>query len=245
MSASPRARVSYETRLLLIVITLSVAVLLVLSRFRFPEGSPAAPAGATPLPLERLAARATYDELATIIAELGGRITPSVVVLRVELNGAQRFIPSLRIRPDLLLAHMPGDTRILSLVGSDAPPDVAAYDESRGLVLLRVAADPARVASLRGADPGTGTPRYVAAVEGTPAGAALRPLFLGRTASVSDERYQQGLIVLGGVLQATPGSLIFALDGSFVGLCIMDEGYAAGVPGIALEAAVERMLRTR
>lgn len=235
---------SRETRLLLIVITLSAAMLLVLSRFRFPDGAPAAPGTATPLPLERLAARATYDELATIIAELGERVTPAVTVLRVETNGVQRFVPALRVRPDLLLAHVTADSRVLSLVGGSAPVEVAAYDETRQLVLLRVPADPSRVANLR-ATAGSTAPRYVAAVEGTRGGAALRPLFLGRTDPVTDERYGDPLLVLGGVLQASPGSLIFGLDGSFVGLCIIDEGFAAGVPGPALDAAVTRMLQVR
>jgi hypothetical protein len=245
MSASPRSRLSRETRLLLVVITLSAAVLLVLSQFRFPEGPPVAAGSATPLPLERLAARATYDELATIIAELGKRVTPSVVVLRVQVGDAQRFVPALRVRPDLLLAHVSADSRVVSLIGLDTPPEVAAYDETRQLVLLRVPADASRVATLRSSSPGTNTPRYVAAVEGTRGGAALRPVFLSRMDPVSDERYEHGLLVLGGVLQASPGSLLFGLDGSFVGLCIIDEGFAAGVPGQALDAAVDRMLQVR
>ncbi len=246
MSDSSRSRPSRETRLLLIVITLSAAVLLALSQFRFPDAPrDAATAGATPLPLERLAARATYDELATIIAELGRRVTPGVMVIRVEQGGMQRFVPALRVRPDLLLAHVPPDSRVLAFAESPQPVEIAAYDERRELVLLRVAADATSVVNLRAAGAGTSAPRYVAAIEGTRGGAALRPMFLGRTDPVRDDRYEQGLLVLGGVLQASSGSLIFSLDGSFVGLCIIEEGFAAGVPGPALDAAVVRMLQVR
>lgn len=245
MAVSPRARLTRETRLLLIVVTLSAVVLIVLSRFRFPDRPATASAGATPLPLERLAARATYDELATIIADLGTRVTPSVVVLRVDLSGTPRFVPALRVRPDLLLAHVPPDSRVLALIGLAAPVDVAAYDEARELVLLRVPPDRSAVLPLRGIDPVAVTPRYVAAVEGTPAGPALRPVFVSRTAPFPDERYDQGLVVLGGVLQASSGSLIFGLDGTFVGLCILDKGFAAGVPAQALTAAIDRMLPAR
>ena len=234
-----------ETRLLLIIVVLSAAVLWVLSRLRFPEGSPGAPHATAPLPLERLAARATYDELATIIADLGDRVTPSVSVLRLDVNGVQRFVPAVRVRPDLLLAHVMPDNRILAIVGSDALVDVAAYDESRQLVLLRVPADASRVASLDDAEGSSSAPRYVAAVEGTRGGPALRPVFVGRTDPFSDSRYAGQLFVLGGVLQASPGSLIFGLDGSFAGLCIMDEGFAAGVPGRALDIAIAEMLRPR
>lgn len=245
MAVSPRSRLTRETQLLLIVISLSAVVLIVLSRFRFPDRPASAPTGATRLPLERLAARATYDELATIIADLGTRVTPSVVVLRVDLGGTPRFVPALRVRPDLLLAHLPAESRVLGLIGLDAPVDVAAYDETRQLLLLRVPPEPSRVMALGRTDPGAATPRYVGAVEGTPGGPAVRPLFLGRTDPVPDERYDQGLLVLGGVLQASSGSLIFGLDGTFVGLCIMDEGFAAGVPGRALDAAIDRMLQVR
>ncbi|MEX2272731.1 MAG: hypothetical protein WD690_14755 [Vicinamibacterales bacterium] len=243
MSASPRLWLSRETRLLLIVITLSVAVLVVLSRFRFPEEDAAASvAGATPLPLERLAARATYDELATIIAELGRRVTPSVTVLRVESADGQRFVPAVRVRPDLLLAHVRGDSRIRELIGTAAPVDIAAFDEQRELVLLRVPADPSAVVMLETGALSAVRPRYVASIEGTPGGPALRPLFLGRTDRVPDDRYARGLLVLGGVLLASPGSLIFGLDGSFVGICVIDDGYAAGVTGQSLAAAVTGMV---
>jgi hypothetical protein len=243
MSDSPRTRLSYETRLLLIIITLSVVVLVVLSRFRFPADQPAsAAAGATPLPLERLAARATYDELATIIAELGRRVTPSVSVLRVESDGDRRFVPAVRVRPDLLLAHVRASTQVLGIVGRDTPVDIAAYDEARELVLLRVPPEPAAVVSLETGAQSAGRPRYVAAIEGTPGGPALRPLFLGRTDRVADDRYGEGLLVLGGVLLASPGSVLFGLDGSFVGICVVEEGYAAGITGRSLAAAITGMV---
>lgn len=243
MSSSPGSRLSRETRLLLIIITLSVAVLVVLSRFRFPDDGPAsATAGATPLPLERLAARATYDELATIISDLGRRVTPSVSVLRIENEGEQRFVPAIRVRPDLLLAHVSGSSRILAIIGQNVPIDIAAYDDRRELVLVRVPPDPAAVATLETGALSAARPRYVAAIEGTPGGPALRPLFLGRTDRVADERYSEGLLVLGGVLLASPGSLIFGLDGSFVGICVIEDGYAAGITGRSLAAAVAGMV---
>ncbi len=242
MGDSPRARVSRETRMLLMIITLSVVVLIVLSRFRFPDEPAPGKSGATPLPLERLAARATYDELATIIADLDRRVSPLVSVLRIDTNGAQHFLPALRVRPDLLLAHVSGESRILAFVNSDAPVDIAGFDPVRSLVLLRVAPEPARVAVLD-SRPQSPQPRYVAAVEGTPGGAALRPLFLGRTDRLPDPRYPDGQLVLGGVLLASPGSIIFGLDGTFVALCVTDRGYAAGITGDALNAAVDGMLR--
>ena len=242
MGVWPRSRLSRETRLLLIVIGLSAAVLFALSRFRFPD-QPGPAATAPTLPLERLAARATYDELATIIAELGRRVTPVVTVAQVDADGVPQFIPALRVRPDLLLAYVAPTSRVLSFVGSQEPIQVAAYDETRRLALFRVAPDASRVVDLRGTTAAARAPKYVAAIEGTRGGPALRPLFLGRADPVSDPRYADGLLVLGGVLQASAGSLIFGLDGSFVGLCILEPGFAAGIPGPALDAAINLMLR--
>jgi len=242
MSDSSRSRLTRETRLLLMVITISVGVLLALSRFRFPE--PGTQEGRPPAaaPLQRLAARATYDELASIIAELGRQVSPYVTVLRVESAGQLRFVPAVRVRPDLLLAHVTGDSRVLGLVGSGTgAPAIAAYDAARELVLVRVPHDAAAVVRLTQAEP-ISAPRYVAAVEGTRGGPTLRPVFLGRTDPLRDERYSVDLLVLGGVLQASAGSLIFGLDGAFVGLAIMEEGFVAVVPGHALEALVPRML---
>jgi hypothetical protein len=228
-----------ETRMLLIIITLSVAVLMLLARFRFPEETRVDRATAS-APLERLAARATYDELAGIIAELSRRIAPSVVVLRVEDDGHQRFVPAVRVRPDLALAHVSGDSRILAAVGQAGTVEVAAFDPVRNLVLVRV--PPAeQVVRLARGEPLSQAPRYIAAVEGTRGGPTLRPFFLGRTDPLRDDRYGD-LLVLGGVLQASPGSLLFGLDGSFVGLCIMEDGFVAGIPGRALETAVAAML---
>ena len=240
MSAPPRSRMTRETRLLLIVITLSVAVLMVLARFRFPADT-GTDRRASSAPLERLAARATFDELASSIAELGLRVSPSVTVLRVELAGQQRFVPAVRVRPDLVLAHVAGDSRLLGAVGLSGPVEVAAFDATRELVLVRVPSDPIPVVRPGRGQLGSASPRYVASVEGTRGGPTLRPVFLGRTDPLRDERYGD-LLVLGGLLQASPGSLLFGLDGTFVGLCIMEDGFIAGVPATALEVAVAAML---
>lgn len=239
MRNSSRSRLSRETRLLLIVIVLSVAVLMTLARLRFPETAADAPAG--PAPLERLAARATYDELAAIIADLGSRVGSFVEVVRVETATGPRFVPAVRVRPNLALAHVPPESRVIAIVNGAALPEVVSYDETRELVLLRVSTDPARVFDVGSRGSTSTAPRYVAAVEGTRGGPTLRPVFLGRTDLLQDERYGE-LLVLGGVLQASPGSLIFGLDGSFVGLCIMEDGFIAGIPGRALEDAIRRML---
>lgn len=79
MSASPGSGSGRETRLLLLVMVIAVAVLLVLARFRYPVADRVA---ATPAagPIERLAARATFEELALIMADLSARVQPTIGV---------------------------------------------------------------------------------------------------------------------------------------------------------------------
>ena len=72
-----------ETRLLLLVIVVAVAVLLVLAQFQYPAPDRTV---ASPLagPIERLAARATFEELALIMGDLSTRVQPAMTVVVLE-----------------------------------------------------------------------------------------------------------------------------------------------------------------
>ena len=70
-------------RLLLVTIAVSVGMLLLLARFRFPEEGRRQTAEPAPAPLERLAASATYDELASIMGELERRVRSTIIPLAV------------------------------------------------------------------------------------------------------------------------------------------------------------------
>jgi hypothetical protein len=253
------SRLSRETRLLLITLAVSVVMLLLLARFRFPDerGVPTLVDRPPAAPLERLAARATYDELASIIADLERRIVPAIVVLRLETGEpsrhavtglpvarepGSRFVPAVRVRPDAVLVMVELGASVMDIVGSDARPEVEAYDPVRGLAIVRVPPiadsppgiwDVAPTRSLNG--------RYVAIVEGTLGGPTLRPTFLGRADPVSDLRWESRLLVLGGALQAPPGSLVFSLDARLVGMSVLEDGYLAVVPATALLTAVSTL----
>ena len=105
MQDTPARGSGRETRLLLVTIAVSVATLLLLARFRFPadEVQPTDPA---PAPPERLAARATYDELAGIMADLERRIAPSLEVLAVHTDrpGVVHVVAP-RLTADRAVAH--------------------------------------------------------------------------------------------------------------------------------------------
>jgi len=253
-------RFSRETRLLLLTLAVSVLMLLLLARFRFPEeqGVPTRPDRPPAAPLERLAARATYDELASIVADLERRIAPALVVLRVESSGGDaqgaqpavslpstsRWVPGVRVRPDAVVAMVPLGASVMGLAGSAARPELEAYDPLRALAIVRVppVAD-AAPGIWEASAPRELDGRYVAVVEGTLGGPTLRPTFLGRADSIADVRWDHPLLVLGGALQAPPGSLVFSLDARFVGMSVLEEGSLAVVPAQALRDVVDRLAR--
>ena len=108
---SPALASREETRLLAATIGVSLVVLLVLSRFRFPEASPESRDWASAQPLARLAARAAFDDLSLAVRELSSRVNASLLVVRTaaagpanaearERSGGTRLVPALRVRDD-------------------------------------------------------------------------------------------------------------------------------------------------
>jgi hypothetical protein len=72
-----------ETRLLVLVVVVSLAVLLLLARFQFPEANLAS-VNPSPGPLAGMAARATFEEMSATLAGVLARAAPAVDVIRIE-----------------------------------------------------------------------------------------------------------------------------------------------------------------
>lgn len=238
-----RFHISRESRLLLVTIVVCVLVLLLLARVRFPEP---AIAETVSQPLERLAARASYDALAADIERVEAMIAPNLVVLRTalrmdvmprrtqdvlnpsEASDGVRHVAALRISPDMALAAIEGGVRIDGIVGQTGTAAVLATDPVRRISRVQVPDAPSRtisvlpLASLR-------TPVYVVAVEGTQAGVTVRPVFLGRSTRFESARWSRPLLPLGGTALAT-GALLFSLAGEFIG-CVVEEEGALAVAG--------------
>ncbi len=254
---------SRETRLLWLTIAVSLGVLFVLAQFRFPNEDRPAPA---PQPLERLAARATYDELAADVARLERRVSPSLLVLRARSSrapeakslgrlldrggpddrdraAALRFVPALRIRSDIAIAVLDADMTVQGIAGQDdAVPLVLAADPLRRLAVIRVPDPPAGVAWQPPTLEDLAVPRYVAAVEGARSGPTARPLFVGRVDRFDDPRWSSTLLAFGGAPAVADGAFIFSLQGELVGLALNDAGAAAVVPASALDATSNALL---
>jgi hypothetical protein len=248
-SVSGRGR---ETRLLLLVIVVAVAVLLVLAQFQYPAPDRIV---ASPMagPIERLAARATFEELALIMGDLSTRVQPAMTVVTVERipppaaparRGAKpvppqpterRIVAALRIDTNLAVAHLPEDFRVVPGPGIE----VATEDPARRLVLVRVPDAP--FTGLGPIAQGIGGPGYVAVFEGARGGPAVRPLFIGRVDSFDDANWTQPLLSVGGDPQLNAGAFIYTLDGRLVGMTMPDDPGVAITRVPALLAAVEAL----
>lgn len=257
----PEERPARETRLLVLVIVVSVAVLFLLARFQFPAtGLVAGPP--SPGPLDRLAARATYDDLAAAIAAVVQRLESSVVVVQVEAAAvddkektpkekavqspahalpAPRLLPGVRLRPDLALVHIPAGMRVSPAQTFGGPTSVFATDLKREIALVRVPSLPESatgVPSVIDLFPGFS---YVAVVEAAMGGPTARPVFIGRLDPSVDDRWQPSPLLIGGSPQAPAGSLLFAVDGRLIGMVLPQFGSLALVPPSALNSVVTEL----
>jgi hypothetical protein len=212
-----------------VTITVSVVALLLLARLRFPQTAvPAAPSPAAPA-LERLAARATFDELAGIITDLQRRVSPTMVVLPLRRDDPLLDVPidateigvrppraaiAVRIEPSIAIAPFWPGTRIEPIRGGDNV-SVIAIDELRQLLVLQVPAGAAAVPP-SGAEPFP-APSYLAAAESGRTGVALRPLFVSRADPVADSRWDGRRLGLG-PLAIQPGAFVFSLPGELLGM---------------------------
>jgi S1-C subfamily serine protease len=228
-----------ETRLLLVTIAVSVGVLLLLARFRFPEAPAVQPVESAPAPLERLAAQAAYDELASIMADLERRLTPRITIVRTQMaGGGISATVAPRLLPDRAVAVVDADTTIIGAVaGGDH--EIIARDRARNLAVLRVPAVDGSAVTARSGPPRFG-PRYVAVIEATPIGPAVRPVYVGRVETFQDPQTGVTLLSLAAAERALPrGTAVFTLDGLFIGL-VRDGGDTAVVlPGEALTTVAQ------
>ena len=255
-NAQNARRVSRESRLLLLTIVVCALVLLLLARLRFPDQQ-MVETGAQPL--DRLAARASYDALAADIERVEGMIAPNLVALRVAPRHLSipralgdvltrpappadvHHVAALRLDGTTAVAAIDPGTRIDGIVGGPAggTATVLAIDPVRRLSRLRVPAAPVRavmpleLAALR-------TPVYVVAVEGTQAGVTLRPVFLGRGERFGAARWTRPLLPLGGIGVA-PGALLFSLAGEFLGCVVPEDGGPAIAGSLDVFETVDKL----
>jgi S1-C subfamily serine protease len=227
---------SRETRLLLVTIAVSVGVLLLLARYRFPDEAATQTVPSAPAPLERLAARAVYDELASTMADLERRIVPRIVMARVQDARGESWVVAPRLLPDRAVAVADAAARVANAPGT-AAVEVVGRDEERSLAVLRVPAMEDGAVTIRQGTPRVG-PRYVAVVDASSSGPMVRPAYVARIETRNDSSGRPILLLTGLQQPMIRGSAVFALEGAFLGLVREGGSAAVVVPAETLPAVI-------
>src|SRR4051794_28014903 len=241
-----------ETRLLVVTVLLAVSVLLALARLRFPGAEPSARLSLPVRPLQQIVERASFDDLAASVTRAADRIRPALAVISLppgespitSSNLAEQLAATPSIPGRATALHI-GDDRWVALVAGAAGPDVtspgltvAGQDVLRGLVVLTGKTDSATVLSTSR----PALPAFLVAAEPTAAGVAVRPVFVPASDPTSDARWASPLWAL--PADAPPaGSLVFSLEGAFVGAVVEVSSGTALVPAdtvLGLAATIDR-----
>lgn len=260
MANGTEERPGRETRLVVLVVAVSVAVLMLLARFRFPPANLTTVAS-TPGPLAGLAARATFDDMAGTLAALMTKISPGLAVVALEplppeppaptKSSAKTPVPppapaaapaplifaaAVRVRPDLGVVAMPAGMQLASEPAVVGGPELVALETARGVASLRLPppAD-ATPAAPDVVDRFTGF-AYVAVVTATPNGPTLRPAFIGRVDFSHDVAWGAPIVQIGRESGVPAGALIYALDSRFIGLAIERPAGISIVPAPLLQS---------
>ena len=242
-----RPAVSRDTRLLLVIILISLGTLWVLARIRFPDRVPTP----NPVPpvLAQLAPPSAFDDIARTVAQLEPRLQPSIASVDVERSSrnnpdgpARVSVSALRFRDDLLLAWIDGS----AADDITAPAVVGATEVSRdpasNLVVFRIAGDPAP--SLSTWSPRRPAyPRFLIAATASRSGMTLRPVYVGALHEAGSPIWLGSVWTLPAPVDATPGAFLFTVDGALAGLVADHEGRPALVPGETLIALADRIAR--
>jgi S1-C subfamily serine protease len=228
-----RHRVSRETRQLLGIVAISVAVLWGLARVRFPHQAP------TPNPVPpvfaQLAPVSPFDAVSTTVADVAAQVRPFVVPLtfRGPAGSSGHVRAGLAFRDGLALTIAPS---------VDPQPfegsDVIATDGASRLAIVRVPA--AGGASLRtwprprsSATAG----RFMVAADMSSGQLFLHPVFVGPFTDVRRPAWRAPLWSMFEGAGVADGTILFALDGSLVGMAVNGGDWRAVVPADALFAA--------
>jgi hypothetical protein len=229
-------RSSRDTRLLALVIIIAIVVLFVLAQFRFPLAD-ARTTAVTTGPLDRLAARGTFDDLAAAVLSSLRAAEPALVTLSLEVQEGEPSARALgvRVTPGFAVARLAAGRRVALPAGDTIT--VRGIDEARELVALGMPPGdsqrfPAAVYDFAGFT-------YVSVVEPAAGGPTASPAFIGRVESIVDDQWGGAVLVPGGGATLPVGSFVFLLDGRLVGLvATRGETGRIIVPLARLEAAL-------
>jgi hypothetical protein len=221
-----RPRVSRETRLLLTTVLIAIVALWVLARLRFPDRAP--PQNPVQPLLTQLTPRPTFADLAGEVAALRPRVAP----LLVTVEG----LPGLRLGLDVAVIWM--DPRLAADRGTSS---LLGHDLASGLSLVRIESRFAPAPVLW--SPESAGPRYFIASETSPAGVALRPVYVDALTATDNPRWPGQEWQLPPHADVEPGSFLFTSTAAFAGLVVSDsDEQRLMVPATTVLAEAARVL---
>jgi S1-C subfamily serine protease len=234
-----RPRVSRETRQLLGIVAVSVGVLWGLARLRYPQEAPIP----NPVPpvLAQLAPSSPFDAVASAVADVTPQVEPLVMMLtfRDPATGAGRVRAGLGFREGLALTIAPAGASLEPSEGAD----VLAVDRASRLTIVRVPAA-GRVPLRAWPRPRAAAGRFVLAADVSSGELFLRPVFVGPLNALHRPAWRSNLWSLSDGTTLADGTLLFALDGSLVGVVVTGHDWRAVVPTEPLLAAAASLSET-
>jgi PDZ domain len=238
-----RPSVSRETRLLLSIVVISVALLWVLARIRFPGR------GATPNPvptvLAQLAPPSAFDDIASTVGQLTPHIGElvSAIVVSTDSGSAPQSAAAqaLRIRDGVAIALISEGDKPRTTEGGAI--EITARDPATGLTLLRVPAEDSPAPDVWSSSRGGQHPRFFIASDVSLGGVSLRPVFIGALNAITSPRWSASLWAVPYGTELRTGTFLFTVAGEFAGVAIEDDDHMAIVPAELLMTAVDRLSR--
>jgi hypothetical protein len=195
--------------------------------------------------LSQLNPRASYDDLATEIRDLQGRLMSSLVLVDVAresstVGAAPRRVVAGGWRDDLAVAVLPASHRI------EASPsgDVRAVDRATGLALIHAAGHTSSFATTSPPPQRPQQARYLMATTATPAGISLRPTFIGALSAINGIAWPGEVWAVPSGTALELGSFLFETSGELVGIAVASGSGFAIVPAATVMAEAERLVGT-
>jgi hypothetical protein len=219
--------------MLFLVVVVSVAVLWVLARIRFPERVPT-PNPVAPV-LAQLAPPSPLESIADTAARLGAQLDRSVIAVEAQPRGD--VLGGLHFRDDLALV-------VAGTAGADAlmsrDPAIAC-DRPTTLCVVPVRGG-AMPALFTWSPRGTESPRFLFAAAVSRRGVSWRPIFISALYPTRSALWTDSIWALPAAETLQGGTLVFTAEGAFAGVAIDRDGRAAIVPADTVLQAAGRLI---
>ena len=243
-----RPSVARDTRLLLAIVVISVALLWVLARIRFPDR--AQTPNPVPPVLAQLAPPSAFDDMSATVAQVESRLQPSLVELEVQRHsdGRRRAgvirnkVLALRFRPDLAVAWIGPDSDFDAVETMPLDALEVARDRASRLVVIRVSGPFAPVLSTW-SPRRPFHPRFLIAAAASSHGTSFRPVFVGSLDELVSPIWSGSVWALPSSAGLAAGTLVFTADGAWAGLIVEQDGQPALASADTVIDAAERIAR--